>query len=102
MHLDERSLHNIHFFHIYSKTTDLLKHLIALHSDFCFQAARMRVVVAVVAILALAELGSSLLIGAFNIKTFGDTKASNATLMNIISTVSNTGTLNQQTKTKYI
>lgn len=47
----------------------------------------MRFVVAVVVILALAELGSSLLIGAFNIKTFGDTKASNATLMNIISTI---------------
>ncbi|XP_076122845.1 deoxyribonuclease-1 [Alosa pseudoharengus] len=47
----------------------------------------MRVVVAVVVILALAELGSSLLIGAFNIKSFGDTKASNATLMDIISTI---------------
>ncbi|XP_062388628.1 deoxyribonuclease-1 [Sardina pilchardus] len=47
----------------------------------------MRAVVAVVAILALAKLGSSLLIGAFNIKSFGDKKASNATLMDIISKI---------------
>ena len=56
----------------------------------CLQSAGMKVAVAVavVLILALAELGSSLLIGAFNIKSFGDKKASNATLMDIISTVS--------------
>ncbi|KAM9391411.1 deoxyribonuclease-1 [Pholidichthys leucotaenia] len=37
--------------------------------------------------LALMHLSSSLLLGAFNIKSFGDTKVSNATLMNIISTI---------------
>ncbi|XP_012682694.2 deoxyribonuclease-1-like [Clupea harengus] len=47
----------------------------------------MKFAVAVVLILALAELGSSLLIGAFNIRSFGDKKASNATLMDIISTI---------------
>lgn len=38
-------------------------------------------------LLALLRLCDSLLLGAFNIKSFGDTKASNTTLMNIISTV---------------
>ncbi|KAL2100630.1 hypothetical protein ACEWY4_002391 [Coilia grayii] len=47
----------------------------------------MRVAIGIVLVLALAELGSSLLIGAFNIKSFGDKKASNSTLMDIISTI---------------
>lgn len=38
-------------------------------------------------LLALLRLSGALLLGAFNIKSFGDTKASNATLMNIITTV---------------
>nr|XP_046271167.1 deoxyribonuclease-1 [Scatophagus argus] len=37
--------------------------------------------------LALLHLSNSLLLGAFNIKSFGDTKASNTTLMNIISKI---------------
>uniref|UniRef100_A0A3Q3WUB5 Endonuclease/exonuclease/phosphatase domain-containing protein n=1 Tax=Mola mola TaxID=94237 RepID=A0A3Q3WUB5_MOLML len=37
--------------------------------------------------LALLHLSNSLLLGAFNIKTFGNKKASNMTLMNIISTI---------------
>lgn len=47
----------------------------------------MRSVCAVGLLLALLRLSDSLLLGAFNIKSFGDTKASNATLMNIITTV---------------
>ncbi|XP_030599342.1 deoxyribonuclease-1-like [Archocentrus centrarchus] len=39
--------------------------------------------------LTLLHLSTSLLLGAFNIRSFGDTKASNTTLMNIISTVWN-------------
>uniref|UniRef100_A0AAR2JFZ9 Endonuclease/exonuclease/phosphatase domain-containing protein n=1 Tax=Pygocentrus nattereri TaxID=42514 RepID=A0AAR2JFZ9_PYGNA len=38
-------------------------------------------------ILLSVHLGSSLLIGAFNVQTFGNKKASNATLLDIISTV---------------
>ncbi|XP_047428059.1 deoxyribonuclease-1 [Mugil cephalus] len=37
--------------------------------------------------LTLVHLSNSLLLGAFNIKTFGDTKASDSTVMNIISTI---------------
>ncbi|XP_036945444.1 deoxyribonuclease-1 [Acanthopagrus latus] len=37
--------------------------------------------------VALLHLSTSLLLGAFNIKTFGDKKSSNTTLMNIISTI---------------
>lgn len=37
--------------------------------------------------LVLLQLSHSLLLGAFNIRSFGDTKASNVTLMNIISKV---------------
>uniref|UniRef100_A0A669EWJ2 Deoxyribonuclease n=1 Tax=Oreochromis niloticus TaxID=8128 RepID=A0A669EWJ2_ORENI len=37
--------------------------------------------------LTLLHLSNSLLLGAFNIKSFGDTKASNATLMNIITKI---------------
>uniref|UniRef100_A0A3Q0RG93 Deoxyribonuclease n=1 Tax=Amphilophus citrinellus TaxID=61819 RepID=A0A3Q0RG93_AMPCI len=37
--------------------------------------------------LTLLHLSTSLLLGAFNIRSFGDTKASNTTLMNIISTI---------------
>lgn len=47
----------------------------------------MRSVCAVGLLLALLRLSDSLLLGAFNIKSFGDTKASNATLMDIITTV---------------
>ncbi|XP_076739670.1 deoxyribonuclease-1-like [Maylandia zebra] len=37
--------------------------------------------------LTLLHLSNSLLLGAFNIKSFGDTKASNTTLMNIITKI---------------
>ncbi|XP_054891825.1 deoxyribonuclease-1 isoform X1 [Poeciliopsis prolifica] len=37
--------------------------------------------------VGLLHLSSSLLLGAFNIKTFGETKASNTTLMDVISTI---------------
>uniref|UniRef100_A0A3Q4H272 Deoxyribonuclease n=1 Tax=Neolamprologus brichardi TaxID=32507 RepID=A0A3Q4H272_NEOBR len=37
--------------------------------------------------LALLHLSDSLLLGAFNIRSFGDTKASNSTLMNIITKI---------------
>ncbi|XP_034568179.1 deoxyribonuclease-1 [Notolabrus celidotus] len=37
--------------------------------------------------VALLHLSTSLLLGAFNIKSFGDKKASNATLMSLISTI---------------
>ncbi|XP_032444184.1 deoxyribonuclease-1 [Xiphophorus hellerii] len=47
----------------------------------------MRVLCSVGLFVGLLHLSSSLLLGAFNIKTFGDTKASNVTLMDIISTV---------------
>lgn len=47
----------------------------------------MRSVCAVGLLLALLRLSDSLLLGAFNIKSFGDTKASNATLMDIITTI---------------
>lgn len=47
----------------------------------------MRLVCASGLFLALLHLSNSLLLGAFNIKAFGDKKASNTTLMNIISTV---------------
>ncbi|XP_051242982.1 deoxyribonuclease-1 [Dicentrarchus labrax] len=47
----------------------------------------MRLVCALGLFLALLHLSSSLLLGAFNIKSFGDKKSSNATLMNIISTI---------------
>ncbi|XP_068193957.1 deoxyribonuclease-1 [Antennarius striatus] len=47
----------------------------------------MRVACALGAFLALLHLSSALLLGAFNIKSFGDKKASNVTLMNIISTI---------------
>ncbi|KAM6957022.1 deoxyribonuclease-1 [Aplochiton taeniatus] len=38
-------------------------------------------------LLALLHVGSSLLLGAFNIKSYGDKKSSNTTLMDIISTI---------------
>ena len=38
-------------------------------------------------LLALVQLGGCLLLGAFNIKTFGDKKSSNSTLMDIITQV---------------
>lgn len=47
----------------------------------------MRLLCALGLFLALLHLSNSLLLGAFNIKSFGDKKASNATLMNIISKV---------------
>ncbi|MEQ2307173.1 Deoxyribonuclease-1 [Ameca splendens] len=47
----------------------------------------MRVLCSVGLFVGLLHLSSSLLLGAFNIKAFGDTKASNTTLLDIISTV---------------
>ncbi|KAM6966243.1 deoxyribonuclease-1 [Tautogolabrus adspersus] len=47
----------------------------------------MRWVCALSLFLALLNLSSSLLLGAFNIKSYGDKKASNMTLMNLISTI---------------
>ncbi|KAM3864091.1 deoxyribonuclease-1 [Diretmus argenteus] len=48
----------------------------------------MRLLGALGAFVALLQLGScSLLLGAFNIKSFGDKKSSNNTLMEIISTI---------------
>ncbi|XP_014867543.1 PREDICTED: deoxyribonuclease-1-like [Poecilia mexicana] len=51
------------------------------------QWPRMRALCSVGLFVGLLHLSSSLLLGAFNIKTFGDTKASNTTLMDIISTI---------------
>ncbi|XP_035852572.1 deoxyribonuclease-1 isoform X2 [Sander lucioperca] len=48
---------------------------------------RMRLLCALGLFLALLKLSTSLLLGAFNIRSFGDKKASNTTLMNIISTI---------------
>uniref|UniRef100_A0A3P8TK84 Deoxyribonuclease n=1 Tax=Amphiprion percula TaxID=161767 RepID=A0A3P8TK84_AMPPE len=48
---------------------------------------RMRLLCSLGLVLALLHVSTSLLLGAFNIKTFGDTKASNTTLMNIINTI---------------
>ncbi|XP_073349796.1 deoxyribonuclease-1 [Pagrus major] len=47
----------------------------------------MRLLCALGLFLALLHLSTSLLLGAFNIKSFGDKKSSNTTLMNIISTI---------------
>ncbi|KAM7386034.1 hypothetical protein PAMA_008920 [Pampus argenteus] len=47
----------------------------------------MRLLCAVGLFLALLHASTSLLLGAFNIKSFGDKKASNTTLMNIITTI---------------
>ncbi|XP_077358605.1 deoxyribonuclease-1 [Festucalex cinctus] len=49
--------------------------------------ARMRLVYSLGLLLALLHLSTSLLLGAFNIKSFGDKKASNTTLMNIITKI---------------
>ncbi|XP_023272068.1 deoxyribonuclease-1-like [Seriola lalandi dorsalis] len=48
---------------------------------------KMRLVCALGLFMTLLHLSTSLLLGAFNIKSFGDKKASNTTLMNIISTI---------------
>uniref|UniRef100_A0A8C7NR19 Deoxyribonuclease I n=1 Tax=Oncorhynchus mykiss TaxID=8022 RepID=A0A8C7NR19_ONCMY len=49
---------------------------------------RMRVAcLLVLFLLALVQLGGCLLLGAFNIKTFGDKKSSNSTLMDIITQI---------------
>ncbi|KAG7237296.1 hypothetical protein INR49_032536, partial [Caranx melampygus] len=48
---------------------------------------RMRVVCALGLFMTLLHLSAPLLLGAFNIKSFGDKKASNTTLMNLISTI---------------
>lgn len=53
----------------------------------------MRLVCTLGLFLALLHVSTSLLLGAFNIKSFGDKKSSNTTLMNIISTVWNTTVL---------
>lgn len=50
---------------------------------------RMRLVCGLGLFVALLHVSSALLLGAFNIKSFGDKKSSNTTLMNIISTVWN-------------
>ncbi|KAM4531815.1 deoxyribonuclease-1 [Odontesthes bonariensis] len=47
----------------------------------------MRVVCTVGLLVGLLHLSATLLLGAFNIKSFGDKKASNTTLMDIISTI---------------
>lgn len=47
----------------------------------------MKSITAVGLLLVSVHLGHCFLIGAFNIKTFGDSKASNATLLNIITNV---------------
>ncbi|XP_030646678.1 deoxyribonuclease-1 [Chanos chanos] len=47
----------------------------------------MKIVVAIALFLTFVEVESSLLIGAFNIKSFGDTKASNPTLLDIITKI---------------
>ncbi|KAG7237466.1 hypothetical protein INR49_032333 [Caranx melampygus] len=47
----------------------------------------MRVVCALGLFMTLLHLSAPLLLGAFNIKSFGDKKASNPTLMNFISTI---------------
>ncbi|KAL6103644.1 dnase1 [Pungitius sinensis] len=47
----------------------------------------MRWVCALGLLSALLHLSTSLLLGAFNIKSFGDKKASNSTLINIITTI---------------
>ncbi|XP_022062911.1 deoxyribonuclease-1 [Acanthochromis polyacanthus] len=47
----------------------------------------MRLLCSLGLVLALLHVSTSLLLGAFNIKTFGDTKASNTTLMSIINTI---------------
>lgn len=47
----------------------------------------MRLVCSLGLFVALLHVSTSLLLGAFNIKSFGDKKASNSTLMNIISTI---------------
>ncbi|XP_067472402.1 deoxyribonuclease-1 [Thunnus thynnus] len=47
----------------------------------------MRLVCTLGLFLALLHVSTSLLLGAFNIKSFGDKKSSNTTLMNIISTI---------------
>lgn len=47
----------------------------------------MRLLCSLGLFLALLHASTSLLLGAFNIKSFGDKKASNTTLMNIISTI---------------
>lgn len=47
----------------------------------------MRLLCSVGLFLALLHVSTSLLLGAFNIKSYGDKKASNTTLMNIISTI---------------
>eukprot|EP00066_Takifugu_rubripes_P002472 XP_003964436.1 PREDICTED: deoxyribonuclease-1-like 2 [Takifugu rubripes] len=49
--------------------------------------SRMRVACVLGLFVALLQISHSLLLGAFNIRTFGDTKASNVTLMNIISKI---------------
>lgn len=49
--------------------------------------SRMHLVCTLGLFLTLLHLSNSLLLGAFNIKSFGDTKASNATLMNIITKI---------------
>ncbi|XP_058627225.1 deoxyribonuclease-1 isoform X1 [Onychostoma macrolepis] len=47
----------------------------------------MKIITAIGLLLVSVHLGCSFLIGAFNIKAFGDSKASNATLLDIITKV---------------
>uniref|UniRef100_A0A8C2FCL9 Uncharacterized protein n=1 Tax=Cyprinus carpio TaxID=7962 RepID=A0A8C2FCL9_CYPCA len=52
----------------------------------------MKIITTIGLLLVSVHLGSSFLIGAFNIKSFGDSKTSNATLLDIITKVSDTQT----------
>ncbi|XP_038125190.1 deoxyribonuclease-1 [Cyprinodon tularosa] len=58
-----------------------------LAEQICPLWSRMRLLCSVVFFVALLHLSSSLLLGAFNIKAFGDTKASDSNLMNIITKI---------------
>ncbi|KAI7803482.1 deoxyribonuclease I [Triplophysa rosa] len=52
-----------------------------------YKCNKMRIIGIIGLIVISVHTGSSLLIGAFNIKSFGDTKASNATLLDLITKV---------------
>uniref|UniRef100_A0A673IMP1 Deoxyribonuclease-1-like n=1 Tax=Sinocyclocheilus rhinocerous TaxID=307959 RepID=A0A673IMP1_9TELE len=54
-----------------------------LRYDYCL----INIITTIGLLLVSVHLGSSFLIGAFNIKSFGDSKASNATLLDIITKV---------------
>ena len=62
-------------------------YLSSAHCYPIFSPLSMRVILMGSVVWTLLQLGTSLFLGAFNIKSFGDKKASNSTLMDIISTV---------------